>query len=176
METLVVDSSIVDNLRCGVKHTIILSLKAPPVGFFKLNVDGSMLKSGLAGGIGGLLRNNEGKQLATFSELIGQSSPILAELLVLKYGLECPLSYVYLVREIVELILAKNVIMRHIQRVCNVDVVIDVLAKKGYMLLGSRFIVHTAAAFKFNVAQLLFQFYNAGLLIETRKAGTVKES
>ncbi|KAL4340045.1 hypothetical protein GQ457_08G025380 [Hibiscus cannabinus] len=160
MKDLVVDPSIVANLCCGIKHNIILSWKAAPVGFLKLNVDGAMLKNDLIGGIGGILRNSERKQLDIFFEPIRQGPPILDELLALKYGLEAfsnlnsglnmqlivecdnkvavewilnpmkfPSSFVSLVRIIAELIRTKNVLLRHILRVCNVDA--DVLAKKG---------------------------------------------
>ncbi|KAK8564904.1 hypothetical protein V6N12_058483 [Hibiscus sabdariffa] len=98
-------------LQVWHEHTIALSWKAPPVRFLKLNVDGAMLKSGLAG--------------------VKRDSKVTVDwiLNLVKF----PSSFVSLVREIVELILAKNFIMRHILRVCDVDADADadVLAKKG---------------------------------------------
>ncbi|KAK8551471.1 hypothetical protein V6N12_040109 [Hibiscus sabdariffa] len=57
------------------------------VGFLKLNVDGAVSKNGLGCGVGGILRNNNGECLLSFSEQIGQGPPILAELQAMKIGL-----------------------------------------------------------------------------------------
>ncbi|KAE8686216.1 hypothetical protein F3Y22_tig00111071pilonHSYRG00012 [Hibiscus syriacus] len=54
----------------------------------KLNVDGATSRNGLTGGIGGIFRNSDGLTLGLFSEPIGRTSPVLAELSPLKHGLD----------------------------------------------------------------------------------------
>ncbi|KAK8500264.1 hypothetical protein V6N11_001628 [Hibiscus sabdariffa] len=65
-----------------------VGLEAPPLGYLKLNVDGAMLRDGSKGGIGGFLRNIEGRCIASFYGSVGQGCPILIELLAVKYGLD----------------------------------------------------------------------------------------
>ncbi|GMJ14073.1 hypothetical protein HRI_005076500 [Hibiscus trionum] len=52
-----------------------------------MNMDGATLRNGNGGGIGGILRDPEGKTLMTFSEPTGSGPPILAELLAIRFGL-----------------------------------------------------------------------------------------
>ncbi|KAK9032825.1 hypothetical protein V6N11_017867 [Hibiscus sabdariffa] len=47
-----------------------------------------MLRDGSKGVIGGILRNNESRCIASFYGSVGQGCPLLAELLAIKYGLE----------------------------------------------------------------------------------------
>ncbi|GMJ08946.1 hypothetical protein HRI_004563800 [Hibiscus trionum] len=63
------------------------SWSPPPLGFLKMTVDGASLRNGNGGGIGGILRDSEGKTLLTFSEPTGPGPPIRAELLAIKFGL-----------------------------------------------------------------------------------------
>ncbi|KAE8664923.1 hypothetical protein F3Y22_tig00112738pilonHSYRG01055 [Hibiscus syriacus] len=59
----------------------------PPEGFLKLNVDGAMAKGWDKGGIGGLIRDDRGMLLGSFSEKIRGGPPIFAELMAIKRGL-----------------------------------------------------------------------------------------
>ena len=59
----------------------------PPLGWFKLNTDGSSLGNpGLAGG-GGVIRNHVGDWMGGFSQAIGITTSVQAELRALKDGL-----------------------------------------------------------------------------------------
>jgi ribonuclease HI len=72
-----------------VKTKISTPIKwvAPPVGWFKLNKDGSSLGNpGLAGG-GGVIRNHVGDWVGGFSRAIGITTSVQAELRALKDGL-----------------------------------------------------------------------------------------
>ena len=61
---------------------------SPPLGWFKLNTDGSSLGNpGLAGG-GGIIRNHVGDWVGGFSRAIGVITSIQAELRALKDGLK----------------------------------------------------------------------------------------
>ena len=60
---------------------------APPLGWFKLNTDGSSLGNpGLAGG-GGIIRNHVGDWVGGFSRAIGITTSVQAEFRALKDGL-----------------------------------------------------------------------------------------
>ncbi|KAK8563716.1 hypothetical protein V6N12_035857 [Hibiscus sabdariffa] len=88
VESLMFDPSVADRLSLiGKVASCVSAWKAPPFGFLKLNVDGAMLRNGRLGGVSGILRNCEGRCLATFSEIVGQGTSVLAELLALSYGL-----------------------------------------------------------------------------------------
>uniref|UniRef100_A0A2N9HXU9 CCHC-type domain-containing protein n=1 Tax=Fagus sylvatica TaxID=28930 RepID=A0A2N9HXU9_FAGSY len=72
-----------------VKNMISTPIKwvVPPLGWFKLNTDGSSLGNpGLAGG-GGIIRNHEGDWVGGFSRAIGITTSVQAELRALKDGL-----------------------------------------------------------------------------------------
>ncbi|PRQ32559.1 putative ribonuclease H-like domain-containing protein [Rosa chinensis] len=61
----------------------------PATGTLKLNVDGEFLSSIQYGGTGGVLRNDQGDFIAAFSyRAESVLSPLHAELLALKYGLD----------------------------------------------------------------------------------------
>ena len=61
---------------------------SPPLGWFKLNTDGSLLRNpGLAGG-GGIIRNHVGDWVGGFSRAIGVTTSVQAELRALKDGLK----------------------------------------------------------------------------------------
>ncbi|KAK9038964.1 hypothetical protein V6N11_023805 [Hibiscus sabdariffa] len=88
VESLMSDPSIADNLSLiGYAASCVFSLESSPSGFLKLNVDGAMLRNGRLGGVRGILRDCEGRCLATFFDDVGQGTPVLAELLALSYGL-----------------------------------------------------------------------------------------
>ncbi|GMI85885.1 hypothetical protein like AT4G29090 [Hibiscus trionum] len=87
-EDLMANPSIVDNLhRSPPAISKIQSWCSPPLGYLKMNVDGASLRNGNGGGIGGILRDPEGKTLLTFSEPTGPGPPIRAELLAIRFGL-----------------------------------------------------------------------------------------
>ncbi|KAE8712121.1 hypothetical protein F3Y22_tig00110264pilonHSYRG00352 [Hibiscus syriacus] len=67
---------------------VLCSWSPPPVGTFKFNVDGAFKADESVGGIGGILRNDAGKLLFSFSNLIGSVSPLLAEALAIEHTLE----------------------------------------------------------------------------------------
>ncbi|GMJ02722.1 hypothetical protein like AT2G34320 [Hibiscus trionum] len=80
--------SIADNTqRSHPVNSKVMSWRTPPLGYLKMNVDGAMLRNGNGGGIGGILRDPEGRTLMTFSELTGPGPPILAKLLAIRFGL-----------------------------------------------------------------------------------------
>ncbi|KAK8596753.1 hypothetical protein V6N12_065233 [Hibiscus sabdariffa] len=87
-DSLIFDPSLADKVS---SFTTCLNSKIvwkpPHVGFLKLNVDGAVSKNGLGCGVGGLLRNNYGECLMSFSEQVGQGPPILAKLQAMKIGL-----------------------------------------------------------------------------------------
>ncbi|KAK8504640.1 hypothetical protein V6N11_013785 [Hibiscus sabdariffa] len=87
----------------------------PLHGFLKLNVDGVMLHDSSAGGIGGLLRDGQGKVLFQFSRRLGPGLPISPEILTIDHGLK-------LIRD-------NGFFVRHIPRSSNVEA--DSLAKAG---------------------------------------------
>ncbi|GMJ01570.1 hypothetical protein HRI_003826200 [Hibiscus trionum] len=60
----------------------------PPIGFMKLNVDGAQDLRGLKGGIGGIIRDSEGKKVASFSEQCDAGVPVLVELEAMDRGLQ----------------------------------------------------------------------------------------
>ncbi|KAK8590030.1 hypothetical protein V6N12_024414 [Hibiscus sabdariffa] len=59
--------------------------KPPPAGWLKFNVDGAARGDGLLGGIGGILKNEFGVSLLSFSSRVGVSLPVLPEVLVIFY-------------------------------------------------------------------------------------------
>ncbi|KAE8659422.1 hypothetical protein F3Y22_tig00116962pilonHSYRG00340 [Hibiscus syriacus] len=61
----------------------------PPMGFFKVNVDGAVQRDWESSGIGGLLRDEEGKVLGSFSASAGSAPPppVLAKLKAVQAGL-----------------------------------------------------------------------------------------
>ncbi|XP_039015581.1 uncharacterized protein LOC120145963 [Hibiscus syriacus] len=88
LEDIVLSPPVVDKYSNNKLRSPLVVWKAPPVGYIKINVDGAMPVSGLRGGIGGLRRNDRGVCLGTFSKSIGFGTPVLAELLAIKVGLE----------------------------------------------------------------------------------------
>uniref|UniRef100_A0A2N9I4P7 RNase H type-1 domain-containing protein n=1 Tax=Fagus sylvatica TaxID=28930 RepID=A0A2N9I4P7_FAGSY len=71
------------------KHVVSVPVKwaTPPLGWFKLNTDGSSLGNpGLAGG-GGVIRNHLGDWVGGYSRAIGHTTSVQAELRALKDGL-----------------------------------------------------------------------------------------
>ncbi|KAK9006359.1 hypothetical protein V6N11_035400 [Hibiscus sabdariffa] len=89
VESLVADPTLTDKPRLPLAKGLSDPVwSAPPVGFLKLNVDGAMLRDGSKWGIGGLLRDNFGVLLASFSLPIGSGPPILAELEAISHGLD----------------------------------------------------------------------------------------
>ncbi|KAE8706463.1 hypothetical protein F3Y22_tig00110393pilonHSYRG00235 [Hibiscus syriacus] len=81
--------SLADNvIGAAIQNTVIeIWSPPPPPGFIKVNVDGATMNSWEGGGIGGLYRDQSGHCLATFSKVVGQGPPILAELLAIKQGI-----------------------------------------------------------------------------------------
>ncbi|KAK8500856.1 hypothetical protein V6N12_076210 [Hibiscus sabdariffa] len=64
------------------------SWSPPPYGFAKLNVDGALSSSCEAGGLGGLLRDENGRTLFQFLESCGRGPPALIELQAEKLGVD----------------------------------------------------------------------------------------
>ncbi|KAK8511783.1 hypothetical protein V6N12_000824 [Hibiscus sabdariffa] len=64
------------------------SWSPPPHGFAKLNVDGALSSSREAGGLGGLLRDENGRILFQFLESCGSGPPALIELQAAKLGMD----------------------------------------------------------------------------------------
>ncbi|KAK9000846.1 hypothetical protein V6N11_081330 [Hibiscus sabdariffa] len=89
LDTLISDPSVAD--RSSVSKSRVLrnrTWEIPPRGFLKLNVDGAMVSNGSKGGIGGIVRNNLGVCLVSFSRSIGPGPPVLAELEAILHGLK----------------------------------------------------------------------------------------
>ncbi|KAL4332611.1 hypothetical protein GQ457_07G003380 [Hibiscus cannabinus] len=88
VDDLIADPSVGDGLSASKRRFSKQQVwEAPPIGFLKLNVDGAMVSNGSKGGIGGIVRNNLGVCLDTFSLPIGPSPPIMAELEAIFHGL-----------------------------------------------------------------------------------------
>ncbi|KAK9020210.1 hypothetical protein V6N11_054700 [Hibiscus sabdariffa] len=88
MDSIIADPSIVDTSGfLSVCPLVTSSWQTPPIEFLKLNVDGVMMRNGLKGGIGGIIRDNCGVWLDRFSLPSGLGPPILAELLAIEHGL-----------------------------------------------------------------------------------------
>jgi hypothetical protein len=71
---------------CAVNNRIKIKWKAPPLGKFKLNVDGSCDQSGVIGS-GGLIRDAAGNWVAGFSSNDGCGDALIAELFGIYNGL-----------------------------------------------------------------------------------------
>ena len=70
-----------------VRKTLLVKWFRPPLGWFKLNTDGSsILHRGLAGG-GGIIRDAFGNWVIGFSSSFDFTSSIMAELSALRHGL-----------------------------------------------------------------------------------------
>ncbi|GMI70241.1 hypothetical protein like AT4G29090 [Hibiscus trionum] len=65
-----------------------LAWSPPPPGFLKMNVDGAVSRVGGSGGIGGIIRNQQGEVLASFSEQCGSDIPIITEIEALVRGIK----------------------------------------------------------------------------------------
>ncbi|KAK8586735.1 hypothetical protein V6N12_021264 [Hibiscus sabdariffa] len=88
VDDLIADPSVGDGLSASkIRFSKQQVWEAPPIGFLKLNVDGAMVSNGSKGGIGGIVRNNLGVCLVTFSLPIGPGPPIMAELEAIFHGL-----------------------------------------------------------------------------------------
>ncbi|XP_039020855.1 uncharacterized protein LOC120152794 [Hibiscus syriacus] len=73
---------------CSAKRPLkVASWSRPPSGFVNANVDDTMGKWWSKGGIGGMIRDEKGVTLGSFSEGIGSGPLIMAELMVAKKGL-----------------------------------------------------------------------------------------
>jgi ribonuclease HI len=70
------------------KTEVLISWKPPPVGWVRLNTDGSC-KEGNRAGCGGLVRGSEGEWLGGFPKFVGSCSACIAELWGVLEGLRC---------------------------------------------------------------------------------------
>ncbi|KAK8535416.1 hypothetical protein V6N12_056934 [Hibiscus sabdariffa] len=88
VDDLISDPSIGDGLG-AFKRRILKqqAWEAPPIGFLKLNVDGAMVSDCSKGGIGGIVCNNLGVCLDSFSLPIGPGPPIMVELEAINHSL-----------------------------------------------------------------------------------------
>ncbi|KAK8486016.1 hypothetical protein V6N11_032994 [Hibiscus sabdariffa] len=88
VDDLISDPSIGDELGDFKRKILNQQVwEAPPIGFLKLNVDRAMVNNGSKGCIGGIVRNNLGDCLDTFSLPIGPGPPIMAKLAAIYHGL-----------------------------------------------------------------------------------------
>ncbi|KAL4383924.1 hypothetical protein GQ457_15G019670 [Hibiscus cannabinus] len=88
-EDIIADPSLADKSKfSGQSRFSVMSWTPPPPGVLKLNVYGVVALKGRVGGVGGLLRNSDGKCLFSFIRHVGQVSPLLAKILPIKIGLE----------------------------------------------------------------------------------------
>ncbi|KAK8492902.1 hypothetical protein V6N12_017724 [Hibiscus sabdariffa] len=88
-DAVISDPSLIDSCSFTRNNpSVKVSWEAPPFGFVKMNVDGTMVSDGSKGGIGGILRNSVGICLTSFSLPIGPGPAILAELEAIKHGLD----------------------------------------------------------------------------------------
>ncbi|KAE8674144.1 DEAD-box ATP-dependent RNA helicase 20 [Hibiscus syriacus] len=71
-----------------VLNSIVYCWNPPPVDYFKMNVDGAVCCVGMMAGIGGILRDWNRVTLLSFSESVGPTIPILAELKAIKKGID----------------------------------------------------------------------------------------
>ncbi|KAE8718384.1 hypothetical protein F3Y22_tig00110013pilonHSYRG00041 [Hibiscus syriacus] len=71
-----------------VLNSIVYCWNPPPVDYFKMNVDGAVCSVGMMAGIGGILRDWNRVTLLSFSESVGPTTPILAELKAIKKGID----------------------------------------------------------------------------------------
>ncbi|XP_039053455.1 uncharacterized protein LOC120195523 [Hibiscus syriacus] len=93
MDLVVGDPSLAYIIVIQKTHrSLIQSWHPPPTDFYKFNVDGAVKSDGLAGRIGGILRDCNCIILSTFSVSIGPGPPPLAELKAVKKGLDIFLS------------------------------------------------------------------------------------
>ncbi|KAE8711643.1 Detected protein of confused Function [Hibiscus syriacus] len=89
VDLLVGDPSLAGRLPSHTFHRrMVQSWLPPPADFFKMNVGGAVRNDGLAGGIGGILRDSNSYTLATFSDSVGPGPPPLAELKAIKKGID----------------------------------------------------------------------------------------
>ncbi|KAK8492985.1 hypothetical protein V6N11_061977 [Hibiscus sabdariffa] len=88
VDDLIADPSVGDGLSASKRWFSKQQVwEAPPFGFLKLNVDGAMVSNGSKGGIGGIVCNNLGVCLDTFSLPIGPGPLVMAELEAIFHGL-----------------------------------------------------------------------------------------
>lgn len=71
----------------SIRIPLCISWHAPPIGWFKLNVDGAFRRGKPISGIGGLIRNADSKWTFGFLKSIHADSPIHAELQAIHQGL-----------------------------------------------------------------------------------------
>ncbi|KAK9026428.1 hypothetical protein V6N11_039267 [Hibiscus sabdariffa] len=125
LECIIADLTIVDNNFYGKSKASANAVwVAPHPGFIKLNVDGAMSCTGLGGGIGGILCDENGSTFS-FSEQIENGPPFPAELVALKVGI-CRW---HIVKEVSILVVSNGILIRAIPRSANV--IADELAKQG---------------------------------------------
>ncbi|GKU89499.1 hypothetical protein SLEP1_g3628 [Rubroshorea leprosula] len=67
-------------------------LTTPPIGFIKLNTDGSALGNSDLADAGGVLRDDLGRRILGFSRHVGHITSLVAELWAIRYGLSIALS------------------------------------------------------------------------------------
>ncbi|KAJ8768128.1 hypothetical protein K2173_021068 [Erythroxylum novogranatense] len=86
---LITDCSLAFSHPTFLRHTtnLWISWHCPPLGFVKLNVDGSALGNPGDARFGGLIRDAYGRWLIGFSGYIGHASILVAELQALRHGL-----------------------------------------------------------------------------------------
>ncbi|KAE8721604.1 putative pentatricopeptide repeat-containing protein [Hibiscus syriacus] len=89
VDSIIGDPSLADNISASLdSNRPVVYWSPPPVDFFKFNVDGAVSRVGLLAGIGGILRDWNRIKLMSFSEKIGPTPIILAELKAIKRGID----------------------------------------------------------------------------------------
>ncbi|XP_039059983.1 uncharacterized protein LOC120203908, partial [Hibiscus syriacus] len=88
LDSLVVDPVLADSCK-GYNKSISPSdlWSPPPLGFFKVNVNGAVNRDWKSSGIGGILRDEKNKVLGSFSISSGPGPPGLAELKAIQTGI-----------------------------------------------------------------------------------------
>ncbi|KAK8510492.1 hypothetical protein V6N12_055424 [Hibiscus sabdariffa] len=81
------------NVEVLVTHSV---WQPPPVGWLKFNVDKALEAGRNVGGIGGVLRNECGQHLLTFSIRVGLRVPIMSENLAVFYDIWLFMKYEFL--------------------------------------------------------------------------------
>ncbi|KAK9042263.1 hypothetical protein V6N11_017340 [Hibiscus sabdariffa] len=134
-EDIFTDPSLADRLKfLDKRRANFVSWSPPPSGALKLNVDGAVARHGKTSGVGGLLRNCEGKVLMSFSGQVGEDRLIVESdsscaVEWVSFPNRCTGIYSALVKEISTLARSGSVLFQHTPRVCNIDA--DCLAKRG---------------------------------------------
>lgn len=69
------------------KRQVLVGWSPPPGGFFKLNTDGSVSKNPGRAGVGGLIRDHNGRWIGGFGRPLGITNSLMAEAWALREGL-----------------------------------------------------------------------------------------